>query len=255
LLGDEEGVLKQLTEKGVYHQTDYLTFRVTLQQESLTLNQARLQFQTDFANLNYVCGLLDTSFAPLGEPALDSVEWLDPASTVFYRQFIVDSLLIRNNDALIDFDYKAKVNLYADAGYSSSFAVTPYKNFGASVGINLTVPIYDGRQRKMQHGKVALSELTRENYRDFFTAQYSQQVAQLLQQLHATQDLIDQAREQLKYTKALIDANRRLLASGDVKIADYIIALGNYLSAQNVITQNTVNKLQIINQINYWNRK
>lgn len=255
LLQEEEGLLKQLTNQGVYHQTDYLTFRVTMQQEALALSQARLQYQGDFATLNYVCGLMDTTFGSVPEPVLDSVAWLDPENTVFYRQFTVDSLVLRNNDALIDFGYKAKVNLYADAGYSSSFQVTPYKNFGASVGVNVTVPIYDGKQRKMQHDKVSLSEMTRENYRDYFKTQYQQQVAQLLQQLQSTQALIDQAREQSVYTKALIDANRKLLATGDVKIADYIIAIGNYLTAQNIIRVNTVGKLQIINQINYWNRK
>jgi S1-C subfamily serine protease len=45
------------------------------------------------------------------------------------------------------------------------------------------------------------------------------------------------------------------LVTGDVRIADYIIAIGNYLNAKNIITQNTINKLQIINQVNYWNRK
>jgi outer membrane protein TolC len=255
LLTEEEGLLKQLTSQGVYRQTDYLTFRVTLQQEALALTQARLQFQVDFATLNYTCGLTDTSFGSVPEPVLDSVTWLDPQNTVFYRKFVVDSLVLRNDDAAIDFGYKAKVNLYADAGYLTSFMTTPYKNFGASVGVNITVPIYDGKQRKMQHDKVSVAEMTRANYRDFFKTQYQQQVAQLVQQLQATQGVIDQATEQSRYTRALIDANRKLLATGDVRIADYIIAIGNYLAAQNVITQNTVGKLQIINQINYWNRK
>jgi outer membrane protein TolC len=255
LLQGEEKILQELTEKGVYRQTDYLTFRVTLQQQALDVAQAKMQYQNDYATLNYNCGLQDTAFNSISEPVLDPVTWLDPVSTVYYRQFQVDSLVIRNNDALIDYGYKAKVSLYADAGYESSLALDPYKNFGASVGINVTVPIYDGKQRKMQHGKVALSELTRQNYRDYFTTQYHQQVAQLLQQLHSTQGLIDQAGEQSRYTKALIEANRKLLATGDVKIADYIIALGNYMNTQHMITLNTVNKWQIINQINYWNRK
>ena len=255
LLKEEEDILKRLTEKGVYRQTDYLTFRVTLQQEALSISQAKIQFQNDFANLNYTCGLEDTSFGALQEPQLDAVAWPDAENTLLYQQFHLDSLQLRNSDALIDFGYKAKVNLYADAGYSSSFAVTPYKNFGASVGVNLVLPIYDGKQRRMQHNKISIQEMTREYYRDFFTVQYRQQLAQLFQQLQSTQDLIDQARDQLKYAKGLIDANRQLLITGDVKMADYVIALGNYLSAQNIVTQNTVNKWQVINQINYWNPK
>ena len=34
----------------------------------------------------------------------------------------------------------------------------------------------------------------------------------------------------------------------------YILALSGYLNAKNLLTQNNITRLQIINQINYWNR-
>jgi hypothetical protein len=76
----------------------------------------------------------------------------------------------------------------------------------------------------------------------------------LLQQLQTAQQLIDQSTSELKYVQGLIDANRRLLEKGDARIADYILAIGNFITAKNVITQNTINKMQIFNQLNYWNR-
>ncbi|HXB07454.1 MAG TPA: hypothetical protein VNW04_10070, partial [Puia sp.] len=82
----------------------------------------------------------------------------------------------------------------------------------------------------------------------------SQQIAQLRQQLQATDELIGQIDDQVKYSQALIDVNGKLLGTGDAKISDYIIALGNYLNARNLLTQNNITRLQIINQINYWNR-
>ena len=57
-------------------------------------------------------------------------------------------MILKASDAQIDLSYKPKVSLYADAGYVSSLQYLPYKNFGASAGVNLTVPIYDGRQKK-----------------------------------------------------------------------------------------------------------
>ncbi|HLK30945.1 MAG TPA: TolC family protein [Puia sp.] len=255
LLKKEESILKQLTERGVYRQTDYLTFLVTVQQQEVMINQIHLQYQNEFASLNYLSGVIDTSFIILSAPSLDSVTVPGLENTVFYHQFEVDSLKLRNSDAQIDYSYKPKVSLYADAGYVSSLMYLPYKNFGTSFGVNVAVPIYDGHQKKMQHDKIAIAELTRQNYRDFYKTQYNQQIAQLVQQLQSTQQLIDQTTNQLKFTQGLIDANRKLLETGDAKIADYIIAIGNYLTARNTITQNTVNKLQIINQLNYWNRK
>jgi outer membrane protein TolC len=144
--------------------------------------------------------------------------------------------------------------LYADGGYASTFTYEGYKNFGTSFGINLTVPIYDGHQRKLRYSKLDIAERTRTGYRDFFTSQYNQQIAQLSQQLKATEELIGQINEQVKYSEALIDVNGKLLGTGDAKIADYILALSNYLNAKNLLTQNSITRLQIINQINYWNR-
>ncbi len=255
LLKKEELILKKLTEKTVYRQTDYLSFLVTIQQQELTISQINIQFQNEFASLNYLCGIKDTIATPLAAPALEPIDIAEAESTVFYKQFTVDSLKNKNASEQIEYSYKPKVNLYADGGYLSSFAEQPYKNFGVSAGVNITVPIYDGNQKKMQHDKISIAEQTRQSYRDFFKKQYDQQTAQLSQQLNSTQQLINQATAQLKYTETLIDANRKLLETGDLRMADYILSISSYLNAKNIITQSNINKLQLINQLNYWNRK
>ena len=255
LLKKEESILKSLAEKGVYRQTDYLSFIVTIHQQELVISQVRMQFNNEFATLNYLCGIKDTAAATLAEPKLDPIHIAEVENTVFYQQYQVDSLKFKNSDAQIEYSYKPKVDLYADGGYLSSLNYQAYKNFGVSAGVTLTVPIYDGGQKKMQHDKIAIAEQTRQSYRDFFKKQYDQQVAQLSQQLVSTQQLIMQAYGQIRFTEALMEANRKLLETGDVRMADYILAISNYLTAKNIVIQNTVNKLQIINQINYWNRK
>ena len=106
----------------------------------------------------------------------------------------------------------------------------------------------------MQISKINIAERNRNNYKDFFTKQYTQQIAQLTQQLHATEEMISTIDAQLKYTQSLIDVNGKLLNSGEVRIADYILALNNYMNAKNLITQNRISRMQLINQINYWNR-
>ncbi len=255
LLKKEEAILKRLTEKGVYRQTDYLSFLITIQQQEILISQASIQFRNDVLTLNYLSGLTDTAATVLEKPVIDLAIVPEAESTVFYQQYRLDSLRLRNNDALIDYNYKPKISAYADGGYLTSFPSDFYKNFGVSVGLNIIVPIYDGRQKKMQHDKIGIAERTRQNYRDFFKKQFDQQVAQLSQQLAATQQLIDQMNGQVKYTEALIEANRKLLETGDVRMADYLLAIGNYLTTKNMIRQNNITKLQLINQINYWNKK
>ncbi len=254
LLKKEEALLKTLTGRNVYRQTDYLTFLVTLKQQELQVRQLAIQFRNDHAMLNYLSGIVDTAGVMLQEPPLALNTLPDIDHSVFFRKYVLDSLALTNSRALVDFSYRPKVSVFADAGYNSSLDYLPYKNFGTSFGINITVPIYDGHQRKMQYSKLSIAERTRTAYKDFYTRQYSQQIAQLTQQLRGTEELIDDINQQIKYSEGLIDVNVKLLETGDAKIADLVIALNNYLTARNLLIQNNVSRWQIINQINYWNR-
>ena len=254
LLKKEEALLKELTEKNVYRQTDYLAFLVTLQQEGLLLKQLQIQFRNDYGTLNYLCGIIDTVAVQLPEPGIQLQSQPNIDNSAFFRQYQIDSLKLLNTRSLVDFSYRPKTSIYADAGFSSTLAYTPYKNFGTSFGFTVTLPIYDGHQRKVQYSKLDIAERTRIGYKDFFTRQYEQQIAQLSQQLKATEGLIAEINDQVRYSQALIDANGKLLGTGDARIADYILALSNYLNAKNLLTQNNITRLQIINQINYWNR-
>jgi outer membrane protein TolC len=256
LLREEEAILKKLAQNNIYKQADYLAFLVTYNQQDLQLKQLRIQYQTDFANLNYLCGLFDTSAIEtvLAGPSLELKPLPDPSLSVYFYKYAIDSMRLQNDIALVNLSYRPKLSVSGDAGFSTSQLNAIYKNFGFSIGVNLSVPIYDGHKRQLSIRKIELQENTRINYRAFFIAQYNQQIAQYMQQLRSTEGLVHDIREQVKYTEGLITVNRRLMQTGDVKIADYIIAINNYLTAQYLVTQNIISRFQIINQINYWSR-
>jgi outer membrane protein TolC len=254
LLNKEEDLLKKLTRTNVYHQSDYLTFLVTLKQQQLTLLQSRLQYKNDYATLNYLAGVADTSMIELQEPVIQKAILTDAASSIFFAQYKLDSLKLVNSRQLIDFSYKPKANIIADGGYNSDFMGQAYKNFGVSAGFSFTMPIYDGGQRKMQYHKLNLAEETRKNYKAFFNTQYYQQIAQLKQQINENENLIKQIDEQLKYSESLIKVDTQLLQTGDLRIADLILAVNNYLTVKNLRATTNINKLQLINQLNYWNK-
>lgn len=254
LLRKEDSLLKILTQNNVYRQTDYLSFAVTVQQQLLTTSQLEVQYNFDHAALNYLAGIVDTTISRLEDPQLGSKNFGDFTTSVFYRQFVLDSLKLANDRMLIDLTYRPKINAYADGGYNSSLTFKPYKNFGTSVGLSLTIPIYDGKQKKLQYAKIDLQERTRIYKRDFFIQQHDQQVLQLMQQLNATNRLIDLINKQIKYTETLITVNEKLLATGDIRLTDFILSLNNYFTAKNLVTQNYISRLKIINQLNYWSR-
>ena len=253
LMKKEEAALKTLTEKAVYKQTDYLNFLISLKQQQLLINQQTADYKNNIALLNYVCGIVDTTAVRLENPDVVLLPSPGFENTLQYEQFRIDSLKLRNSDELVDYAYHPQLNVFADAGYSSSLTYQAYKNFGASIGLSLVIPLYDGGQRQKQHDKFKASELTRKNYLDFSQKQYRQQLLQLYQQLQQTDDIIKQAQEMVRYTQTLIEAYGKLLQTGDTSITDYVLAINNFLSARHTVIQNTNNRLQIINQINYWN--
>ncbi len=253
LLDKEEKLLKTLTRSNIYKQSEYLTFLVTLQQQQLSLKQAELQFKNDYATLNYLAGIADTTQAKLAEPQLQNVVFAGEKS-FFTRRFELDSLKNKNLKNGIDLNYKPKLGIYANGGYNSSLVLQPYKNFGASVGFTFSVPIYDGHQRKMQYDKLSLSSNTIAGYRNFFIRQQNQQLNLIRQQMVQTDALFGKINEQIRFSKGLIDVDSKLLHTGDLRVSDFIIAINNYLSAQNLLRQTNINRLKLINQFNYWNR-
>ena len=210
LLRTEEGLFKKLTQNNVYHQSDYLTFLVTLKQQELALSQARLQYKNDYATLNYLSGVADTTTTDsLVYPNLQRAVVLpDNRSSIYFTQYKLDSLKIVNSHQQLDYTYKPKTNIFADGGYNSDFMGQAWKNFGLSAGFSLSIPLYDGGQRKMQHKKLSLEEETRENYKAFFDIQYRQQIAQLNQQISENEKLLPQISDQIKFSKALIKVDR-----------------------------------------------
>jgi outer membrane protein TolC len=254
LLTKEEDILKKLTRSNVYHQSDYLTFLVTLKQQELQLSQSRSLYKNDYATLNYLAGVADTTIHDLDEPMITRAILPDENNSIYFKQYKLDSLKLINSRQLIDYTYKPKTNVFADGGYNSDFFGQPYKNFGASVGFTFSIPIYDGGQRKLQYRKLSLLEETRQDYKAFFDIQYRQQIAQIKQQISENETLIEQIKDQTKYTESLIKVDTQLLQTGDLKIADLILAINNYLTVKNLYTQTTINRLQLINQLNYWNK-
>jgi hypothetical protein len=254
LLQKEDTVLKTLTQNNVYRQTDYLTFLVTKHQQELLTHQLLVQLQNNYAILNYVCGIEDTAVTQLRAPDISLQTVPESTTSVFYRKYILDSLKIINQRKSLDLSYRPKFSVFGDAGYISSLAGYAYRNFGTSFGFGLSFPIYDGKQKRIMYKKLDISENTRQGYKQFFLKQYNQQITLLMNQLKGTEQLISEINQQIRYSEGLVDANVKLLMTGDARITDLVIALNNYMTAKNILTQNNVNRWQIINQINYWTR-
>ncbi|MEI7801316.1 MAG: TolC family protein [Bacteroidota bacterium] len=250
-LKDEQTVVKQLVESGIYLQTDYLNISVSIKSQHVAIHQAALQFRNDLNTLNLLCGIVDTATVSLSAPSVSLKNNFDINNSPAMMQFRIDSLKNTNDKFLIDLNYKPKLEAFADAGFMAIRPQFIQRNFGASVGLNFSVPIYDGGQRKLQNDKILLEESTRQNYQSFYTTQYQQQLNQLKQELKMTDDLIVQIKNQLTEQLNLIDLYKTEIEKGLVRFSDYILTVNSYKDTQNNLTQTEMSRLQIINEMNY----
>lgn len=253
LLEAQQELLKRLVQGGIYKETDFLNYQVALQSQGIAISQLQMQYRADLSMLNYLCGINDTSSSVLVDPDISYHEGYQKSHSAFFRQFEVDSLKILNNRAVIDSKYHPVVNWFGDAGLESSSLSTMDRNFGASFGLNLSVPIYDGRQRRLEYQRLNIEEDTRSGYASFFDRQYEQQKAMLQQQLKASESLVTQIEQKLKSSQRLIDLDKKQLEAGEVPITEFILAINNYLSIRGNLNQAEISLLRIINELNYWN--
>ena len=136
---------------------------------------------------------------------------INKENSPFFKRYIVDSLKIQNEKLLIDRNYKPSVNWFSDAGLLNNLPRDISRNFGFSVGLSLTVPIYDGQQRTLNYNKLKLAENTRTNYADYFKQQFNQQLKQLFNELKQTQEIIPQVEQQLSFAESVINQDKYLV--------------------------------------------
>ena len=249
LLEQEDQILNKLTQKTTFKQTDYLSFKVTLQQNLLTLKQCYAEWKNEYALLNYLAGIVDADIQNIDPPALDEDRFVPFEESIYAQKSNIDSLKLTNEAKIINYNYKPRLSAYADAGYSSTFTIAPYKNLGWSAGVSLSIPIYDGNKKKMQLRQNKLSQDTRARYSEFTRKQYEQQILQLQDQIMQYNQMIKVSNEQMVYAKTLIEANLKQLPTGDVKVVDFIFSINSYLNLKSGLIKYETNLYTLRNYL------
>ncbi|MEN6568868.1 MAG: TolC family protein [Rikenellaceae bacterium] len=249
LLEQEDEILKKLTRETAFKQTEYLSFKVTLQQNILALQQEYNNWQNEYSILNYLSGIVDTTLHILQPQIVSEKIPFSFEQSVYADKYRIDSLKLANDGRIINYEYRPKLKVYVDCGYSSAINATPYKNFGARTGVSINIPIYDGSKRKMSIQQNQLELSTLKFYSDFQRNQYQQQSAQIIKQIQQYKQMKVTATEQLKYSKALIEANMKQLPAGDVKVSDFILSINNYINLKTELVQYEASLYNLYNHL------
>jgi outer membrane protein TolC len=248
---EQEKILKSLTASSIYKQTDYLSFMIDLQGQELQVRELNLQFRKQISDLYILCGIRDTrAFSPV-KPELGNPPPVKKEISPLFMRFYLDSLRITNEKILIDRNYKPAVSWFSDAGLINNDPNVIYQNFGLSLGLNFTLPVYDGNQRKLNHQKLKSEEDIRAGYAEAFKREYNQQLQQLSDELDQTLALLPAVSSQARNAELLVNQEKELVIKGSGSITDYLIAVKNYLSVRKSLNQYEVRILQIRNEIDF----
>ncbi len=251
LMNDQDQIIAQFVKAGIYNQSDYLSLRVETEGQEIIVNQLRNQYDKDIRLLNEACGIVDTTHVILSLPEIKPSIQTIPGDYLFLKQYSIDSLRIINDKNALDLKYKPTVTWFADAGILTSNPWNFYNHFGASAGISLIFPIYDGNQRKLEKKKLAIRENTRSFYNTSTRKQYDQQYLRLKGELDGIKEVKARLEKQLSVSDQLVRSLRIQLETGIARMTDYLNALKNYRSISHSLNMTDIDILIIINEMNY----
>jgi len=247
----ENEIVEQFVKNGVCKQTDYLSLLVETQSQEILVSQLKSQYRKDLMLLNQLCGLIDTVRYELDEPQLGIKGTADISKSPSYLQYKIDSVRIGNEKSSIDTKYRPKVNWFADAGIMTSNPWNFYRHFGYSAGISLNIPVYDGKQRETEKQKLEFEENSRKMYEITYRNQYFQQIQQLREELKAMNEMSVRMENQLKTSDQLLKALKEQLEAGIIQMTEYITAVKNFKTISRTLNLANIQKLQIINEMNF----
>lgn len=251
LMRNENMVVSRFVENGIYSQSDYLSLLIETGGQEVIVTQLRNQYRKNIMSLNEICGIVDTSEVMLQMPVIEQQRAVKNSDFLILRQYSVDSLRIINEKEALALRYKPSVTWFADAGILTSNPLNFYRHAGASAGVSLTIPIYDGHQKKTEMDKLSLKENSRSQYSDRKKKEYDQIYLRLNSELEGLRQVKAGLEKQLALSDQLVKSLRVQLENGIIKMQDYIIAIKNYRNINRSIILSDIDILRVNNEINY----
>jgi len=251
LMKNENQVVSRFVENGIYSQADYLSLLVETGGQEVIITQLRNQYRKNIMSLNELCGIVDTSQIMLQMPVIEPQGTARISDYLILRQYSLDSLRIINEKEALSLRYKPSVNWFADAGILTSNPFNFYRHAGASAGVSLTVPIYDGHQKKVEEDKLSLKEDSRSRYFNSTKKEYDQIYLRLNSELEGIKQIKAGLEKQLALSDQLVKSLRVQLENGIIKMQDYIVAIKNYRNINRYIILSDIDILRVKNEINY----
>lgn len=234
-------VVELLVKRAVLMESDYLLLQLDVEGKKLELEQIQNNLEAAIIQLYSLSGTPIGFVEKLVAPNFNNVS--KPSQFFYEKKFENDSLQILANQKVYENQYKPQVTAYANTGLNAVEIPNIDRRFGASAGLRLTIPIYDGKQRKYNEQQSLLKVENLQFYKDNSKIQLDNNIISIEQQIQALAENMELLNKQLEKQKNILEIYKGKLVQGQVSIVDYLNVIQNY-------KLNSYTKLQM--QTNYW---
>ncbi|WP_034920778.1 TolC family protein [Gillisia sp. CAL575] len=254
LLGDLDTRLKVvelLVKKGILMESDYLLLQLDIEGKKLELQQLKSDFNTAINQLYTLSGIPAEDIDQLIFPNLEQIK--SPLKKFYEQRFQNDSLQLAADRAIFENHYKPQVSVYTNAGVNAVEFNNIEHKIGTSAGLRLTIPIYDGNQRKLNAMQSRLRQDNLNFYKQNSEVQFSNNLKNIEQQLEALENNRTLLEIQLNKQLNILEIYKGKLVQGQISIVDYLNVIQNYKQNVYAKLQMQTNKWLLKSQYNYIN--
>lgn len=234
-------VVELLVKRAVLMESDYLLLQLDIENKKLELKQIQNNFKTSIDQLYILSAIPRESVSRIGQPDISAID--TPVEFYYNKKFQNDSLQVAADQQVFNNQYKPQVSVYANTGLNAVELQNIEHRIGASAGLRLTIPIYDGKQRKYNELQNNFKKESLEYYRENSKIQMENKIESIKRQVVDLDENIQLLDEQLQKQKNILEIYKGKLVQGQVSIVDYLNVIQNY-------KQNVYARLQM--QTNHW---
>jgi len=254
IIGDLEKRLKVvelLVKRGILMKSDYLLIELDLENRQLEQAQLRNNFKNLYTQLGNLSGVKIIDFKKLVAPNI-GIE--NERSSFFYeKRFVNDSVQIAADQKVFDNQYKPQVMAYGNSGLNGVEIQNMERRLGLIAGLRLTIPIYDGKQRKFNELQNELKYENLDYYKENFEIQMKNSLEALQQQTNTHEDNLGKMEKQIQKQENILEIYKGKLVQGQVCIIDYLNVIQNYKLMAYTKLQAQTNLWLLYNQYNFTN--
>ena len=240
-----------LVKQGLLQQNDYLLLDIQQTTSGNDLLQLKYAYTNGLALLKNLATIADTTIFNLEAPEIN----MHPSPEEYYyaQKFRLDSMNLVAQQNVFNTKYKPQISALVSSGINAADISNIPRNVGLSAGFHLGIPIYDGKQKKLNERQNTVLLTNLQVYRNNYFLVQKNNLHNARQQIIQWQQTIGLLEAQIKKQDLLLDIIKDKVIRGQVTVMDYINALQDYALTQKSKALAASNVLLYTNQYNYYN--